>query len=454
MRLDINARWARLAGLVTSFARADSLKMKAIRGSLWTLLGYGASQALRLASNLVLTRLLFPAAFGQMAIVNVFVQGLQMFSDIGIGSSIVRHKRGEDPVFLNTVWTIQIIRGVILWAVTCALAGPTALLYGKPELAPFIVVAGLGAAISGLNSTSLFTLSRRLSVGRLTLFDLATQMLGIAAMIAWALASPSVWALVVGGLVTAVVRAVWSHRLSAHGNRPAWDAEARAELLSFGRVVFLSTGVLFLANQSDRMILGKYVSMEALGVYSVAWTLSRLGTNIAQTVMGRVLFPALSKLYREDPEGAAFHYQRLRIVVDAVTVLGALVLLAAGPMLVRLLYDERYHEAGWMLQILALQSAFDIMRAPAAWLLLAAGKPGYSVWAGVSRIAVLWIGLPLAFMRSGIDAALWLIVLSGVPSLAVFSEGVGSVFPRLRAGEWVGNIVVLVVLSLAYLALR
>src|SRR4051812_36532958 len=80
---------------------AASLKMRALRGSLWTILGYGGSQVLRLAGNVILTRLLFPEAFGQMVLVNVFLQGLHMFSDVGIGPSLIQSKRGDDPDFLN-----------------------------------------------------------------------------------------------------------------------------------------------------------------------------------------------------------------------------------------------------------------------------------------------------------------------------------------------------------------
>src|SRR5688572_30143338 len=89
------------------------LRSQAIRGSIWTFAGYGASQVIRLASNLILARLLFPDVFGLMALVNVFIGGLAMFSDIGIGPAIIQNKRGNERTFLNTAWTIQIGRGLM-----------------------------------------------------------------------------------------------------------------------------------------------------------------------------------------------------------------------------------------------------------------------------------------------------------------------------------------------------
>src|SRR5882757_2906675 len=83
-----------------------SLKQRAIRGSMWTMVGYVGSQVLRFGSTLVLTRMLFPEIYGKMAIAGVFFQGLQMFSDVGIGPSIIQNERGEHPPFYNTAWTI------------------------------------------------------------------------------------------------------------------------------------------------------------------------------------------------------------------------------------------------------------------------------------------------------------------------------------------------------------
>src|SRR5262245_29382509 len=89
----------------TAATDEQSLRKLAIRGSMWAVGGYGASMVLRLGSNVVLWHLLVPEAFGLVLLVNVFLQGLEMFSDLGVRVSIVQHKRGDDPDFLNTAWT-------------------------------------------------------------------------------------------------------------------------------------------------------------------------------------------------------------------------------------------------------------------------------------------------------------------------------------------------------------
>ena len=139
---------------------------RALRGSAITALGYVASQGLRLASNLILARLLFPEAFGLMALVTVVLVGLAMFSDVGIGPAISRSPRGDDPAFLNTAWTMHVIRGVMLWLTALALAWPLAWFYEAPDLRNLLPVAGISLLIAGFNPTRIETANRHLLLGR------------------------------------------------------------------------------------------------------------------------------------------------------------------------------------------------------------------------------------------------------------------------------------------------
>ena len=182
-----------------------SLRSLALRGSAWTLAGYGTSQVLRLGSNLLLTRLLYPEAFGTAALVWLLVAGLGMFMDTGVGPSIIRSPRGDAPAFLNTAWTMQILRGALLALAAMLAAVPLARLYDEPQLASLIPVAGLTSLITALNSPALWLCARRLQVGRLTLVDGLEAGLGVDAAISLVDAVERV-----GHRADAVARLCWS----------------------------------------------------------------------------------------------------------------------------------------------------------------------------------------------------------------------------------------------------
>ena len=115
---------------------------------------------LRFGSNLLVTRLLVPKMFGVMAIAMLVMTGLAMFSDLGFKPNVVQSRRGDDPVFLNTAWVTQILRGMLLWlfALIASLLiynanrigiVPKGTVYADPIL-PFVVaILSLTAVTSG-----------------------------------------------------------------------------------------------------------------------------------------------------------------------------------------------------------------------------------------------------------------------------------------------------------------
>ncbi len=352
-----------------------SLKSRAISGSAWTLAGECTQYVLRLGGNLVLTRLLFPEAFGLMSLVQVFIMGLEMFSDVGIIPGIIQNKRGDEPAFLNTAWTVQVGRGIMLWIFACAVALPASQFYHEPMLMQLLPVSGLTALISGLNSTKLATENRRLAVGRLTILELGSYVLGLIVIVVWAWLSPSVWSLVGGGIVGAFAKMVLSHvYLKGERNRLHWDKEAFRSLQQFGRWIFLSTVLTFFAGQGDRLVIGRLLDVKALGIYTVAITMARLVNETIMKLGSKVLFPSYSELIRERPEQLYAALRKTRLFLIAGSWVASLFLMMFGEKLINFLYDDRYADAGWMLKVLPINSLVGVLIFTYDNALLAMGK--------------------------------------------------------------------------------
>lgn len=332
----------------------SSLKHLAIRGTLWTIAEYGTSQVIRLGSNLILTRLLFPEVFGLSALITVFITGLQMFSDIGIGPSIIQNDRGDDPLFLNTAWTIQIIRGGALWLFACIAAWPFAQFYNDPQLTVLIIVSAFTAVISGFNSTGLFSANRHMRIKRLTLIEIGSQVGAISVMIVWALISPSVWAIVAGGLVSSILKMLASHVWTSEiAPKIVWDQKSFQALMHFGRWIFVSTVLGFMINNADRLILGKFLSLSDLGVFSIAATIAKLVEQVHSKVSTQILFPLYSKLKDLSREEFLVRVKKIRLCLILFFLPPLCILVIFGQDIIQFLFDSRYREAGWMLQILA-----------------------------------------------------------------------------------------------------
>lgn len=370
----------------------SSLKKLAVRGAIWTIAGYGASQMLRLCGNLILTRLLEPKLFGLMALVYVFINGLHLFSDLGIGTSVVQNKRGDDPAFLNTAWSLQVFRGIFLWLCSLLLAWPVAQFFNEPQFLWLIPVVALTALISGFSSTARYTLNRHLALRQVAMFEFGRQIISLSVMITWANFDHSIRALVIGALVGEFVGLVWSYRLIPDtSNHFLWDKEATKELFSFGKWIFLSTAVTFFAEQADRLIFGKLLSLEMLGVYGIALTLADLPRSVTSALNGKVIFPTISKLADLPRAVIRVKLNHNRKLVLIPIIFGLAILVCFGDILIKVLYDDRYIEAAWMMPILTLGIWPRILCNTNEPALFAIGKPQYPTLANFSRF--LWTSL-------------------------------------------------------------
>jgi len=360
----------------------------AIGASSWAAAGTVANQVIRLGSNLILTRLLFPDAFGLMAIVTAVTIGLEMFSDVGIAASIIQHER-EDEDFLNTAWTIQVVRGFVLWLCATLLAYPISKGYGEPMLALLIPVASTSAIIRGFEHTSLMTLNRRLGLRPLVLIEIATQLSGVLFMLGLAVFWRSVWPLALGSVFSTLVNTALSYKVS-DGRRPRfrWEPEAIRDMTSFGRWIFLSSLMGYLLGQGDRLIMGGFMTMGELGVYSIAALIARQVEHVSDRVDYKVLFPIYSRIGKETTPDLVQRVARFRLVRMGIFLPVICFLIVFGDDLVRLLWDERYWDAGWMVQVISAGSFFAIVGAVGP-LHLARGEPWISVVALGVRAAIL-----------------------------------------------------------------
>lgn len=379
----------------------SGLMARVLRSTSWILMGYGASQALRLASNLILTRLLFPEAFGLMALITVVVVGLSLFSDVGISPSIAQSKRGDDPDFLNTAWTIQVIRGFVLWLAASVLAYPLALFYDQPDLAIYLPIAALSLMVAGFNPTRIETAHRHLLMGRLTALDLFSQVIEICLLILLALWLNSVMALVIGGVIGVTGKLILTSAfLPGARNRFRWEWAAARELVTFGKWIFLSTICYFFASQGDRAVLGKFLSLETLGIYNIGYFLASFPLLLGLSVTARVMIP----VYREG--AAPARVARLRFGLS-IGVIGLLTLAALlGPWVVDFLYDARYYDSGAILVLVALALIPQAVGMTYDQAALAAGDSRrffiYSAVRSVLQVALLVLGVTQAGLIGGI----------------------------------------------------
>jgi O-antigen/teichoic acid export membrane protein len=377
-----------------------------MKGAGWTVGAYGLGQLFRLVTNVALARLLAPELFGIMVIVNSLRTGIDMISDVGIAQNIVHNRNADNPDFYNTAWTIRLIRGLLLWFVCLAAAVPIARFYEAPILASVMPVAGLFFVLAGLGSMALPLLQRRLRYARLNAFEVFTEFVATIVHVTFAYLTQTVWALVLGGLVAFAARMAGSYfLLPGLWHRLQVSKEYAKQIFTFGKWIFLSSIVYFFSVNFDRLYLGKVATLEILGVYGIARSLSEVASSLVLRLCNYLIFPLVASSQHVPRDRLREHVAPIRLTFLLVAAFGLSLFAALADVLVGILYDQRYQAAGWMLPVLIIGVWFGIVVSINESTLMGFGKPSYGAVANSVKFVLLLIGLPLAFAAYGAPGA-------------------------------------------------
>ncbi|MCF8209019.1 MAG: oligosaccharide flippase family protein [Rhodoferax sp.] len=400
-----------------------SLRARMLRAAGWLVGGNVSSQALRLVSNLILTRLLVPEAFGLVAAVNTLYFALVMFSDLGVWQSVVKSPHGLEPRFLGTAWTVQLLRAVLLASVVLSIAAGLHLgagagyfasgtVYADPRLPPMVALFAVCALLQGLESMKLACAQRELKVAHLARLELLSQVIATLVTVGLALATHSVWSMLVGTLVASGMKTALSHLyLPGPSARPSWDRNCAAEIIGFGKWIFLSSIIGFLAAHGEKLILGGTLSTASFGIFSIANTLLLALLGVYSAVNGHILFSALSEAERTDAQQAARVTTRVQQLADVLLGLMAGGIFVAGHWVVLWFYDARYQQAGWMFQWLGL-SLLAIRHQVVEQLMFARGQPAWVTASNALRALSLVLLVPAAYAWGGERGAIAAVVAS------------------------------------------
>lgn len=375
-----------------------SFSDRARTGTIWIVVAFGGGQIVRLAANIALAALLFEEAFALMAIVSAVMMGLGMFSDIGLKPSVVQNARGDEPVFLQTAWTLQVLRGGGLFICAVLLAWPMARIYGANdplanELLWLIPIVAFGAITDGFQSSRMLTAARQMDIASVTKIEMLAQLSNAVLMVALAWYLRSVYALAFAGLASSALRLWLSYTLlPGRPDQFRLDRESVRAIFRFGKWIFLSTLISFLAIQIDRVLLAAIFPLAEVGVYSIAVSLALMVTVLNGALQSAIVFPWYSRMLDKGvPLQEAFRRTRIPLLV-VVTFLVALLVNGAVSFF-ELAYDHRYAKGGDFLPVLAVGVWFSSLSGIYGSAFLAMGKSQWIAMVSAIKVAAFLLFL-------------------------------------------------------------
>ena len=406
-----------LLAMLGKYFAGSTLKARALKGGMIALGGFGAAQTIRIASNLVMTRLLAPDAFGLMGVTIALQMGIAMMSDIGLNQSIVRSKLGEDPDYLATARLLQLGRCLLIASVLviAALALPglaaggvlrAGSVYADPRLPAFLYCIALSVTISGFSAMRVALHNRSLDIAPVIRLELSAQIVAVVAMASAALAGLGVYSLALGAIVAELVKTAGSHvALKGPPARFGFHREHFREIFSYGKWLIVASTFGFLVQRGDQVLFGWLLDMREYSLYSIAGLWILAGRAVIETVQRRIAAPALAEIQRDRPHDLTRVYRRLRLVYEGLCVaLFLAIVLFAGPF-ISIVYSDVYAGVAHYMRLLALMLLFVPYFLLSAVILNGGDSRRFAVLTVIPG-AALFAGAPLAFHRFGADAAI------------------------------------------------
>jgi O-antigen/teichoic acid export membrane protein len=157
-----------------------------------------------------------------------------------------------------------------------------------------------------------------------------------------------------------------------------------------------------LSTNFDRLYLAKVVPLQMLGVYGIARSISELLGFVMLRIGNYVLFPLIATHADAPRDELRAQLLPIRAKFMLVAAIAFSLFAATADLPIKILYDQRYHAATWMLPVLIIGAWFTILVVINESTLLGLGKPSYSAVSNGLKFTFLLIGLPLFTKLYGI----------------------------------------------------
>ncbi len=388
-----------------------SVSRRTAHAVIWNYLSFGLGKLLLLISTGILARLLSKADFGLVGFATLTINYLSVIQDLGLGAALIYRREGVADA-ANTVFTMNLLVGVLLSAITAAIAPAVAAYFREPAVVPLLRWLGLTFILNALGAIHIVRLQRELAFNRKIIPDLTRAVVKGLAGIGLALFGFGAWSLVWGQIIGVIAGVIVAWIVFPWRPQLRIDSEIAGSMLGYGSSMLGINVLGALTNNIDYVIVGRMLGDEALGVYTLAYRLPELLVLNILWVVSAAIFPAYAAVQKDMVTLRRAFLATLRYLELVSVPLCLGIFLTADPF-VRVAFGPKWVEAVPVVRILALFVLVSSVGSNVGDVYKAIGRPDILVKLGLvilpPLVAALWygarfglVGIALAHLAMGI----------------------------------------------------
>lgn len=369
-----------------------SVQGQMARGALWLMLLTLVDRGLGLLSTLILARLLTPADFGIVAMALSFVFLAQLLAAFGFDVALI-HKQDASEAHYHTAWSLNLLLGTVICALSLAAARPMAIFYHEPAVFWVLCALAVGPLIGGCENIGVVAFRKDLEFRKEFKFQLSRRFIGSAVTLPLAFYLRDYWALVAGTLAARLAGTITSFRV--HPFRPHLSLAEAASLMKFSKWMLLSNILAVLKERMSDFFLGRLAGPSALGVYNVSYEFANLPTSEIGAPVNRALLPGFAKL--TEPSAVLAAYTNSMSMVALIAIPVAAGILAVAHFFIPVVLGLRWISGVPLMEVMAAGSLMMVFQSSISAVLLGKGYPGIITQMNFAFVLVLG-GLMFVFV--------------------------------------------------------
>ena len=395
---------------------------RAIKGGAWLFVSRIFQQLIALGRFVILSHLLDPNDFGLLAVAQLSMLAIGTFTQTGFGAALIQKKDDIKP-YLDTVWTIELVRGLILYGVLFLLAPLVAGLMKSPEATPIVRVVGISFVIGSLENMATPFFRKELKFGKIFIIGFICQIVSFVVAVWISYVYRTVWAIVWGGLAMTCVKLILSYAMHPYRPRLRFESAKARQLWGFGKHI-LGIGILkYICNYGDDWFVGWMLGPEILGFYRRAFELGNMVATEFGNKIAAVSFSVYSKIQGQDEKLRGGFFKSLHVITLVVfPVTGGLIIMGTE-------FVEAVLGAKWLgmvpaLQILCVTGLMRCMQSSP--IFMAKGRPDIITRMETFRMIFTLITVYPLTLKWGITGTSICVLSAGLAVLPIAFRGLRS----------------------------
>lgn len=382
-----------------------SIKQELVRGVFWSAVEKYSGLIVSIIVSMVLARLLSPAEYGVVAIATVIISFLQMFCTMGIGPAVIQKDLSASAI--NSIYSYSLLFGLLLSVLFFGCSWLIADFYSNRLLLPvcqILCIQLFFAAVNMVPNALMAKHQRFKDIAKRTLFlQVSSGILSIVA--AWR--GAGVYALLISPVITSIGIYFWNRRYYKVKIDWTFNIEPIKQIFSYSSYQFLFEFVNYFSRNLDKLMIGKILNVDALGIYEKSYRLMQLPMQNVTAVINPVLQPVLRVLQDDKKELGAKYLKIVRLVATISFPVGV-ILAGMSKEIIHIFYGDQWDAAIPIFSILALSLPLQMVLSTSGAIYLVCNNTKMQFWLGIRNTITTVTGfLIAAFVFRSLAAMAW-----------------------------------------------